>query len=327
MKRLKTAVIGCGAIAERKLIPAAVKLPEIDLVGLVDQNPERARNLAHKFGIKGYYQGFEDVLNSIELAIVATPNSSHSRISCEFLNRGIHVLCEKPMATSARECELMIVASESSNVKLMVDHYMRFTSNARIARQFLMQKIIRDVKTIKCSFGHVFHWPSVSNFYDKYEISGGGVLLDFGVHLIDLVHWLTGQELKLLSYCVSDSGTCKIEKDVEVELEVFKGTRCSMTVSWTRKLPNTFELRGDNGCLKVYLDNYQILEFFKHGRNAAGDNEPIRIIGAKCDPYLRQLEHFVHCIIEDKSPSVSGSDGLRTLKLVEACYNSFSLKN
>ncbi len=322
MKRFRTAIIGCGAISEKKHIPAAIKLPEIDLIALVDQNLGRAEGLASKLGIKIYHKDLHEVLDAIDLAIVATPNSSHAQISCECLKRGIHVLCEKPMATSVRECESMIRASESGNAKLMVGHYMRFTSSVGIAKQILKERILGTPRTIEFSFGHVQSWPSVTQFYECREISGGGVLIDYGVHLIDLLRWLTDQEPRLVNYRVYDPATSNIERDVEVELELQGVARCLMKLSWTKNLPNTFHLNGDKGWLNIDLSNYQDLELYKNGSRPCSDREPISIVGEKCDPYLRQLECFVQAIAEDKSPPTSGLDGLRTLNLVEACYNS-----
>lgn len=323
MRTFKTAIIGCGTISERKHIPSAIKLPEIELIALVDQNIERAKNLSNHFGVERYFQDFKDVLGLIDIAIVATPNSSHSKITGECLRRRIHVLCEKPMATSVEECQSMINASESGHAKLMIGHYMRYTSNLLITKQLVKDKIIKNIRTIECTSGYVFHWPSVSNFYDSYEMSGGGVLIDFGVHLVDLIYWLTGQESTLLSYRVKDTGTSKIEKDVEVELEQANGPSCTIILSRTKKLSNTLQINGDNGWLKVYLDNYQNLDLYKPGK-LCSNGKPISIIGEKCDPYLNQLQDFLECILEDRSPSISGCDGLRTMKFVEACYKFYS---
>lgn len=318
MKRYKTAIIGCGAIAERKHIPCAIKLPEIELVALVDKDVHRAEVLSKRFGIEKYYQDFEEVLSEVEVAIVATPNSSHAEISRECLKRGIHVLCEKPMAKSVAECESMIEASESGNAKLMVGYYMRYTSNVRIARELVMEGIIRNIKSIECSSGFVFHWPSVSNFYDSYESSGGGVLIDWGVHLIDLLYWITGQEPRFVSFRVEDRNGSKIEKDAELVLELTDGIRCRMTLSRTKKLANNLQIIAGNGWLRIYFNDFQRMEVYKTGGKVCTNGEPISIVGEKCDPYLRQLEDFIRSIVEDRP--ACGIDGLRTIRLVEACY-------
>lgn len=322
MKKFKSALIGCGAIAERIYIPAAIKLPEIDLVALVDLDRKRAKALAERFGIKKICQNFRDILDTIDIAIVATPNASHAEISRECLKQGIHVLCEKPMATSVQECKSMISASESGNSKLMIGHYMRYTSNARIARQFISDKAIRNIHSIKCSSGHIFHWPSVSHFYDSYELSGGGVLIDWGVHIFDLICWLTNQDVKVLNYRVRDPIISEVERDVEIDLQVGNGTKCELTLSRTRKLANTLEIKGENGWIKIYLDNYQELEIYKQKNRSADDYRPISIIGERCDPYIAQMQDLVTSIKDGASPSISGFDGLRTIELVKACYDS-----
>jgi len=327
LKRFKTVIIGCGTIAERKHILSALKLPEINLIALVDQNVERARALSQRFGVKAYYKDFRDILDQVEMAIVATPNSLHSEISCACLEKGIHVLCEKPMATSVAECESMIKAGQSGNAKLMVGHYMRYTSNVRIAREFLNERILNGIREIECSFGHRFYWPSVTNFYAFFDLSGGGVLMDYGAHLVDLIYWMTKQDIARLRYRVNDPDISKIEKDVEVKFELTGRVECRMTLSRTRKLPNILQIIGNDGWLKVHLDNYQDVEFYKHGSKLSTDDEPISIIGEKCDPYSEQLEDLIRSINEDTSHTASGFDGLRTLRFVEACYNSLSNKN
>jgi predicted dehydrogenase len=322
LKRFKTVVIGCGAISEMRHIPAAIKLPEIDLIALLDHNVQRAKVLANKYGIKEVYKDLKAVLDKVDIAIVATPNSSHCQISCQCLKRGVHVLCEKPMAKSANECESMIRASELSNAKLMVGHYMRFTSNVGIAKQMITDSILGNLTAIDFSFGQDQSWPSVTRFYDCWEISGGGVLIDYGVHLIDLLHWLTTEEPRLKNYRVYDKATSKIEKDVEVEFQLQGGAKCLMNLSWTKKLPNAFQLYGDKGWLKIDLNNYQELELYKDGERPCSNGESVSIVGEKCDPYLRQLECFVQSINGGQPPPTSGIDGLRTLKVVEACYHS-----
>jgi predicted dehydrogenase len=152
-------------------------------------------------------------------------------------------------------------------------------------------------------------------------MSGGGILIDYGVHIFDLVCWLTGREAKLLTYKVGDSVMTKIERDVEVEIELPGPISCNIRLSRTKKLPNTLRLDGDNGWMRLYLDNYQNIELCKPKTNSRWNQEPMAIIGEKYDPYKRQLENFIESIISDKPPSIPGSDGLRTLRLVESCYN------
>jgi predicted dehydrogenase len=215
----------------------------------------------------------------------------------------------------------MIMASDSGHAKLMVGHYMRYTSNVGVVKQLLDGKVIKNISRIECSFGNVFQWPSVSNFYERHEMSGGGILIDYGVHIFDLVCWLTGSEAKLLSYRVGDIVSTKIEKNVEVELELSGSISCNIRLSRTKKLPNTLHLEGDNGWMRLYLDNYQNIELCKRRTNARSNQEPLAIIGEKYDPYKRQLENFIESMIMDKTPPIPGSDGLRTLRLVESCYN------
>lgn len=324
MRSIRTAVIGCGTISETRHIPAAIKLPEIDLTALVDQNLQRAKRLGKKFNIAHCFRDYKEITDSIELAIVATPNSSHAAICSDCLRSGIHVFCEKPMAISVKECESMIGASEEGRSKLMIGHYMRYTSNVILARQLINEHVLGNIKMIEGSFGYAFKWQSATNFYNSSELAGGGVLIDTGVHLFDLVYYLTGLEGIPVYYSVHDEGTGGAEREVDVELELDKGMICLFSLSRNRKLPNTMKVIGDKGWLKVYLGNYRDIEVCRFKRKIPTNDEPICMIGQKFDPYLKQLEAFVESIMEDKAPPVSGADGKRTLTLVETCYSSLS---
>jgi len=148
VRKLKVGVVGCGLIAKLSHIPAIRRVPEVDLTFVVDSKLEWAKETARRFLISNFSDNYADLFGNVDLAIVATPNSLHSEISCALLENGIHVLCEKPMEVSFDKCKKMIDSQQKSKKILMIGHNRRFASNAK-----LLNEIINDLASFKQRFG------------------------------------------------------------------------------------------------------------------------------------------------------------------------------
>ena len=202
-KTLKCALLGCGYIADRH-IQAFLDCEHTELVALVGRNPERLRSLQKKYGIEKGYTDYHRLIEEnpdLDMVSNALPNSMHADVTIDFLKAGINVLLEKPMAVNAEEGRRLVKAEKGSSAKLMIIQNQRFIPAASY-----MKRMYEEGK-----FGEVYHirtgWrrplgmmPSDTDvmggvlsdrsWYNK-KAAHGGVLRDLGVHLLDLVMYIT----------------------------------------------------------------------------------------------------------------------------------------
>ena len=126
MSLLRLAIVGCGAVAERCHLPALALSGKARPTILGDANLTRARELARRFSVPGTTDDYRTIFGQVDAAIVALPHYLHAPVSADLLSHGIHVLVEKPMATTAAECDTMIEAANKSGVTLAVGIVRRF---------------------------------------------------------------------------------------------------------------------------------------------------------------------------------------------------------
>ncbi|MEB9020314.1 Gfo/Idh/MocA family oxidoreductase, partial [Bacillus cereus] len=138
MNILKVGIIGCGSIAQHRHLPEYEANPYVQIVAVCDSNKKRAKEIANKYGVN-MYTDYNELINYEELDAVSvcTPNHLHAAISIAALQAGIHVLCEKPIATSKADAEMMIGAAEKSGKKLMIGHNQRFVASHQKAKQLI----------------------------------------------------------------------------------------------------------------------------------------------------------------------------------------------
>jgi predicted dehydrogenase len=178
------AVIGCGAITESFYLPALKALSIMEHVILVDTNIKRAQDLATQFGAKEVAGNYREVVSKVRGAIVAVPHHLHYPVSKEFLQNGVHLLCEKPLAEFPDQATDMVRLAESSNVTIGVNHTRRFLPSYARVKNLLDNGAIGAVRSITYLDGGEFNWPTASGFYFDSKISNKGVLLDIGTHLL-----------------------------------------------------------------------------------------------------------------------------------------------
>ena len=158
---LRVAVVGCGAIAEKYHLPAlAQHAGLLKQIVLVDRDLSRARALAATLSRTRVAESYEHVMDDIDAAIIATPPSLHHPIAMPLLARGIHVLCEKPLAESAADAKAMIALAERSGAHLCVNHTRRAFPALRRVKELLDAGAIGECLAVEHTEGARFNWPS-----------------------------------------------------------------------------------------------------------------------------------------------------------------------
>ena len=192
-RTVKTGIIGCGSIAFGKHLPALASIPETRIAAFCDIFEDRAYRAAKEYGAPGSrtYADYRDLLTdpSITAVHVCTPNKSHSFISIDALNAGKHVMCEKPMARTSAEAQMMLETSRSTGKLLTVGYQNRFRPDSIYLKNACDHGDLGEVYFAKAHAVRRRKVPTHGVYLNAGE-QGGGPLIDIGTHALDLTLWL-----------------------------------------------------------------------------------------------------------------------------------------
>ena len=191
---MKVAVIGCGTIANSAHIPSYMNNPEVEIAYFCDIIPERAQECVKKYGCGKAVVDFHDILKdkSVEAVSVCTPNNMHAPISIECLRAGKNVLCEKPAARTYPEALEMQKAQHETGKVLNIGVVNRFNDNVRLIKKYIDSGRLGEVYHVYVSFRAHRSIPGLGGQFTTKAISGGGALIDWGVHFLDIVMFCCG---------------------------------------------------------------------------------------------------------------------------------------
>jgi predicted dehydrogenase len=317
--KLRVGIVGCGAVTERYHLPALLASPDVQIAGCADVTLSRARAIAQSCGTDLAVSSHLDLLGLIDLAVIAVPNAFHEQVAVDLLRSGVHALVEKPMARSAAECDSMIAAASRAGAVLAVGHDFRYFPVAGYARDLLASGLLGEVRRVNVQQSAGGRWPYASTAA-LLPSAGGGVLIDFGVHLLDLLLWWLG-DLRPLAY--QDDAAGGVETECELELELPGGAPVRIDLSRSRSLRDTVIVECERGTAEIGVFEPAVLRLSLKGigRDLAGavpdpefEHAPLRTV------FGRQLAAVVAAIRGGPAPLVTGCEGRRVVALIEACY-------
>jgi predicted dehydrogenase len=318
-KPLRVAVVGCGAVAERYHLPALVASPDVEVTALVDPSVERASTLARRANAAHTLSSHRELAGHIDLAVVAVPNALHESIACDLLAAGVHVLVEKPMARTVAECDRMIAAAAAAQTVLAVGHDFRFFPVARFARDWFAAAPLGPIRRIDVRQSAASRWPSVVPDVLSRK-AGGGALITFGIHIVDLLHWWFG-DLRVMAY--RDDAEGGVEAEVECEFALENGAPVLLELSWLRSMRDTFIVECARGSVEIGIHEPAVVRVSVGGGSSA-------LIGNVPDPaferaplrtvFGRQLENVVAAVRGTQGPLIGGLEGRAAVAVVEDCY-------
>jgi UDP-N-acetylglucosamine 3-dehydrogenase len=322
-RNLRAAVIGCGTIAEYCHIPGYQSHPAVAEVILCDIDEKILKETQHKFHIKKGYTDYRTLLKKEKLDVVsvATPNYLHAAMVCAAARKGIHILCEKPMALSLAEAERMRKALAASRVKFMVGLSHRFEVMNIRAKEMLASGKIGRPFMLRIRLGHEGPYPGWGKtdwFYDKKK-AGHGALLDMGIHAIDLARYFLGDVRKVTARTATLMKPIAVDDNALLILEFESKVLGMIDVSWTSKPGfSGSEIYGSGGTLIV--DYERGLQFFD-GEKAEWTRIAVR---EKTGSWEREMKHFIDCIVKEDDPEPGYLDGVASLKIALAAAKSAS---
>jgi UDP-N-acetylglucosamine 3-dehydrogenase len=324
-QKIKLAIIGCGAVTQERYLPAANLVPNLTLTHVVDLDIERVRDVANRFQIPNCVDDYRAVFAKVDAVIVATPPSSHAKISIDCLRQGLHVLCEKPLATSVEEVQAMITASQQAHTHLAVGMIRRLSWSSQLLKRLLQIGMLGDICRFDVEEGGEFNWPLRTGHIFQ-DSNSGGVLADAGSHIFDLVLWSLGSQRAQLVRCRDDNWG-GVEANVTVDLTVEWHSRPvpgRIELSFTRSLRNTLRIYGEKGCLEVPTRGSPGVLFYPDDENVEPvilklpDARPRRRVGE----FAVQLANFADSIINNSKKYATADEVLTTMSIIEQCRRS-----
>ncbi|MEC1523646.1 Gfo/Idh/MocA family oxidoreductase [Neobacillus niacini] len=336
MGKLRVAVIGCGSIAQHRHLPEYKSNKNVELIAVCDINEERAHTVAEKYGVHAY-TSYEELLNSgsVDAVSVCTPNYLHAPISIAALNAGIHVLCEKPMATSKDEAEAMISASQASGKKLMIGHNQRFVASHQKARKLIQSGEIGKIYSFRTAFGHGgpegWSVEGKEGWFFQKEKAFVGAMGDLGVHKADLLRYVLGEEITEVGSFVETSAKefADVDDNAVCVLKTESGIIGTLAASWAyvSKEDNSTIIYGEKAILRLEDDptNSLVVQYangevvnYQLGKIQSNDE------GGQNNTHV--IEKFVECILHDEEPPVPGEEGMKSLEVILAALESNETK-
>ncbi len=213
MSKIKVGIIGCGTIANTAHIPSYLGCPDTEIKYFCDIIPEKAEEAVKKYGCGIAVVDYKEVLADPEVAAVSvcTPNKMHSIITCDALRAGKHVLCEKPAAKTLPEVIEMQKVQHETGKTLNIGVVNRFNDGVNHIKRLIDDGELGEIYSVYVSFRAHRSIPGIGGAFTTKEIAGGGALIDWGVHYLDIVMYCTGDPAPKT---VSAETFCKLGKDI-----------------------------------------------------------------------------------------------------------------
>lgn len=321
---VRLGIIGCGAVTELCHLPAARRTDEVTVVALADKNIARARQLGKRFGVDNCTEDYHEFLKTVDGVIVALPNHLHAPVAREVLELAIPVLVEKPLALTAQEARGVVETARRLKAPLQVGHVYRYSEATRLVKRTIEEGWLGPLKGFSLVYGAMFNWPVTSGSFWQKEQAGGGVLLDLGSHMLDLLLWWLGDVVDVEYQDDSLGGVeadCALSLTVKSPTEVVRGT---VVLSRLRNLASGARVIGRHFTLELRL--YGMYEV--RIRPSAWPDETLSFVSDFGAPtgdfygrlFAEQLRAFARAIREGDQPAVSGESALATLELIDRCY-------
>lgn len=352
---VRIGIAGCGWIAQKAHIPIFNTINNVEVVSLFDISKEVAINVSDKFQIPCVFSDYEKFLDSgIDAVIVSTPTFTHSCYSIMALEKGKHVLCEKPIVTSLKEMEAILKIEHKSKIKFMPGFVNRFRQDIIEMHNLLRSGEIGLIERIEGTWLRRSGVPRPGSWFTCKKFSGGGVLMDLGSHILDICQmlsgksvnssysvnlrtlqqriytqktgasWFKGQEEDNLPIDVEDSALAKISFNDNLQVKV--------KVSWCAPIEKdmtTFKVYGTKGSVILEtLFGFSTERMFEEDSITVykKNSDPLRITfeekyNSAMSAFENMANYFIEKITNDNDSYCNIQDGILNVKTLERLYD------
>ena len=313
---VRFAVVGCGTAANHIHLPA-LRAAGADATVFASRSRTSAEATRERWGSGTVVDAWEDAvrLDDVDAVLVTTPNAQHRDVAVAAASARKHVLVDKPIACTTADADAMIAAAREHGTVLVPFQNTRFMAPFVAAHDAVHHGTIGDVTGVRAAFGHAGpqDWAPNATWFFERTLSGGGCLIDLGVHVIDLVRYVTGDEIVSVSAevngCAGD-----VETDAQLVVRLACGAIGTIHASWSSRPGPDHQLTVVGTAGTLHLDGRTPLTRF----TLDGERERVELPATSGSP----LDEFLAAVRGERAPSVTAADGRAAVAVVEAAYRS-----
>ena len=299
-----------------------MQIPGVELVAIFDEDQGRRSELAKAYKTTCYSDQSEFLKLDLDAVIICSENSRHKEMVINAANAKKHILCEKPIATNLKDAEEMIRVCEDNHVILQVAYPVRFSSPIQQLKEMVDHGELGEI----VAFRTTNRGQNPGGWFIEEQLSGGGAVLDHTVHMVDIMRWLLNEEVTEV-HAMVDSYFHQVEIDDAglLTLEFNNGVIASHDASWSRftEYPMwgdvTIEVIGTKQTVKVDA-------FAEHLRVFSNKEKSLEHHFFGNDMDFGLILDFIDCVKAGRAPSITGFDGLKSLEVALAAYESSKLR-
>lgn len=332
-------IVGAGGIARRRTIPAIKEIPNAAIQAVMDTNTNGMIDLMKEYDIPDVYGNIDDMLRNaaIDAVYIASPVLFHKEQAIRILEEGKHLLIEKPLGICASAAKDIMECAREKNVCAGVAMVMRFHEGHQKIREMIRRKELGEI--VSCR-GQLTCWfpPMEGNWRQNPSVSGGGALMDMGIHCIDLMKYLLDDraektigviENKIFPYDAEDSASVilKMKKGATCYIDAYfnipdQAAKCFLEIYGTKGSIIANGTIGQDGCgdIKVFIEQEEKGYESSQIRNL--QTETVALKFDEVNMYAKQLSEFSECIRLGKEPRTTMEDAYDTMRIIDAAYRS-----
>ena len=335
MRVLRVGIVGLGMGSSH--IPKFNQHDYAEVVALCDTDPQRLQERGTEYAIEALFTDYKSMLEQAELDIVtiATPNFLHKPFTIQALAHGAHVLCEKPMAMNAQEARDMNAAAQKAGKRIMINFAFRFDPASWCLKQQIDGGLLGDIYSGRSRWMRRDGMPGFGGWFGQKDKSGGGPLIDLGVHRLDLALWYMGYPKcqHVLAHTANHLGQARAEQaqqsyDVEdyatALLSLEGGKALHLEASWASHIEHNEDMETSLFGTKGGIRQRNLKGGYSFEGHAFTEQH-----GCKLDLKVHNADgppspmyHFVDAIVHDYPHIASGAEGLAVMEILDAIYAS-----
>jgi predicted dehydrogenase len=321
---VKVAVVGAGGAAQVVHLPILGRLPDVEVVGIVDPQLAKAETVADRFHIPRFTTSFEELTAEVspEAVLVCSPTGQHEAVVIQALESGAHVLCERPLTVSSSSAERILAVAREADRELMVAMNLRFRFDMRAIRQFVLSGELGDVVHIRSTWMNRRYRRPRGGWRGKREISGGGALMDLGAQAVDIAMWLLDYPaVERVTASLGASGD-DVEASAFALIDLEGGRTVTVEVSW--ELPDEKDrhevvVLGTGGTART--SPFRVQTRMETGIVDVTPPLPKKGPGLYTDSYRQEWAEFLR-MVRGETEGYAPVEQVDLMEILEACYES-----
>jgi predicted dehydrogenase len=328
--RVGYAIVGLGRLSLNQILPALARCKYSKVSALVSGDRTKALRIARQYGVPEAdvhdYQSFEHLADNprVQVVYVVLPNGLHKEFTLRAAKIGKHVLCEKPMANNAADCQAMVDAMKRANRKLMIAYRSQYEPMDRMIAKMVKEKKLGPLREFIA--GNSQNVGDPSQWRLKRALAGGGAMPDIGLYCLNAVRFLSGEEPQDVIATVhrpeDDPRFGEVEASVHFILRFPSGLTATCMASYASHESRFFRLQGAQGWAEMDPAlGYNGLRL-RHGMLVDGKSATTEVQIDPQNQFAREIDHMSVCVKDDIVPHTPGEEGVQDQRIIDAIYES-----